>query len=892
MNKLLQNPKYLSTALKIGFTVVFAALLLPGRLHAQAPAISYAGPKTFNLNVAGTLTPTSSNVAAPTGVYGSPVVLGSGISFSQNGLALDAAGNMYVADMNGSSGIVDKISADGSSTTVIGSGFLSQSSNVAVDQSGNVFVADQSQVWKIPASGSPVTYGTPVVINSNFSRPFAIAVDKAGNVYVSDLTNGVYKMANNGTNVVRIDNGLTAVAGLTVDAADNVYAATISTLALYEIPANGGAGAQVQLASGLSFPRGLAVDANGTIYIDDEGMGGIYSVPAGGGTPVAAVPGLSNLVGVAVDPSYNLYGALQGSGGINKFSPTGGFFISPALPAGLSLNATTGIISGTATAVSPAANYTVSAFNASGGGVATVNIRVASSNDNLSALKLSAGVLSPVFSIVNTTYTANVVNSARTISLTPRAEDSTAVITINGQPVTSGHASAPFALSLGDNAFGVVVTSSNGTKQKTYTLTVTRATSTNANLSALQVSRGLLTTSFAPLINSYTATVANGVSSIMVTPVTFDADATVTVNGAAAVSGTACGPVALAVGSNIITTVVTASDGVTQNTYTVTITRTGSKNDFLKSLKISRGVLSQVFTGSNTNYTANVVNGVSSLTVTPIASDITATLLLNGTTPIVSGATSAQIPLAVGANPITVQVTAQDGSTMQTYTVTVTRAAATNDFLTSLKLSRGVFNPVFTSANTNYTVDVVNGAGSLTVTPTAADANATLLLNGTTPIASGTTSAPIALAVGANPITVQVTAQDGSTTQTYRVTVNRALGSLNIPDESLSVVQPLEKAKMEDNVSVRQGLSPNGDGINDYLVIDGIQTYPDNKLTIMNRNGALVFEAKGYDNSSRVFDGRSNKNGQLQLPGTYFYSLEYAVKGEIKHKTGFIVLKY
>ena len=89
-----------------------------------------------------------------------------------------------------------------------------------------------------------------------------------------------------------------------------------------------------------------------------------------------------------------------------------------------------------------------------------------------------------------------------------------------------------------------------------------------------------------------------------------------------------------------------------------------------------------------------------------------------------------------------------------------------------------------------------------------------------------------------------------------------------------------------------QGVSPNGDGINDFLVIDGIQAYPDNKLSIMNRNGQLIYEATGYDNSTKVFNGRSSKNGQMQLQGTYFYQLDYTVKGITKHKTGFLVLKY
>jgi len=95
-----------------------------------------------------------------------------------------------------------------------------------------------------------------------------------------------------------------------------------------------------------------------------------------------------------------------------------------------------------------------------------------------------------------------------------------------------------------------------------------------------------------------------------------------------------------------------------------------------------------------------------------------------------------------------------------------------------------------------------------------------------------------------------------------------------------------------DGIMVHQGVSPNGDGINDFLVIDGIAQYPENHLMIINLNGALVYQAKGYDNSNGVFDGHSNVNGRMQQPGTYFYALDYIVNGVTKHKTGYIVLKY
>jgi len=53
-----------------------------------------------------------------------------------------------------------------------------------------------------------------------------------------------------------------------------------------------------------------------------------------------------------------------------------------------------------------------------------------------------------------------------------------------------------------------------------------------------------------------------------------------------------------------------------------------------------------------------------------------------------------------------------------------------------------------------------------------------------------------------------------------------------------------------------------------------------------------VYQAKGYDNSKAVFDGHSNINGRMQVPGTYFYALDYSVNGVVRHRTGYIVLKY
>jgi gliding motility-associated-like protein len=356
-------------------------------------------------------------------------------------------------------------------------------------------------------------------------------------------------------------------------------------------------------------------------------------------------------------------------------------------------------------------------------------------------------------------------------------------------------------------------------------------------------------------------------------------------------SGTASGPIALAVGTNTITTIVTSQDGTASKTYTITVTRSPSTNDNLSSIKLSSGTLSPAFSAATTSYTTSVANVTSSLTLTPATAVNTSTVAVNGTT-VSSGTASGPISLSVGTNAITTTVTAQDGITAKTYTITVTRAASANASLSAFKISRGTLSPVFSTNTTTYTASVVNGVSTMTVTPTSADPTATINVNGAL-VTSGTESGSLALAVGANTINTVVTAQDGTTTKTYTLTVTRVTGATDGFDQGISVTNPGETPALnDDGVVVHQAVSPNGDGINDFLTIDNITSYPDNKLTIMNRNGQLVYQAGGYDNSSKIFDGHSSKNGRMELPGTYFYQLDYTVNGITRHKTGFIVLKY
>jgi hypothetical protein len=189
-------------------------------------------------------------------------------------------------------------------------------------------------------------------------------------------------------------------------------------------------------------------------------------------------------------------------------------------------------------------------------------------------------------------------------------------------------------------------------------------------LSNLLLSSGALSPAFSSAITQYTASVANSVTSVTLTPSTASANASISVNGMNVTSGSASGAVNLNVGANTITIIVKNSDGST--TYTVTATRElGSESPRLTGLQLSSGTLSPAFSSTTTQYTASVANTAASITVTPTAS-AGALISINGAN-VASGSASGAIILNVGSNNITIVVGNATSST--TYIVTVTRAS-------------------------------------------------------------------------------------------------------------------------------------------------------------------------------------------------------------------------
>ncbi len=127
---------------------------------------------------------------------------------------------------------------------------------------------------------------------------------------------------------------------------------------------------------------------------------------------------------------------------------------------------------------------------------------------------------------------------------------------------------------------------------------------------------------------------------------------------------------------------------------------------------------------------------------------------------------------------------------------------------------------------------------------------------------------------------------DASTGMIYTVAEENVFGVF-----TLAVVDA-EFANEE--IVVYNYITPNGNGLNDIVLFGGLENFPENNVSIVNRWGETVFKIDGYDNVTNVFSGYANRgitNTNETLPdGTYYYVIEYKKLGKTKKKIGFIQL--
>ncbi|MCX6954222.1 MAG: hypothetical protein NTV51_18890, partial [Verrucomicrobia bacterium] len=290
--------------------------------------------------------------------------------YNPNSLAADASGNLFVTDTFNHT--VRRISRDGVVTTVAGSvrvsgtadgtgtaARFSSPNGIALDASGNLYVADRGNhsIRKVTPAGVVTTLagltGTAGATDgkgaaARFSSPSGVAVDATGNVWVSDtLNHAVRRIAADGT--VTTIAGTLGAAGPTDDvgpaarfsqplglafdpggalivadsANHTIRRIDVATAAVTTVAGFAGASGSTSAtgtAARFNFPAGLAIDATGVIYVADSAndcirritTAGVVSVFAGG----ADVRGSANGTGTAAR-FYSPFGlALAGDGGL------------------------------------------------------------------------------------------------------------------------------------------------------------------------------------------------------------------------------------------------------------------------------------------------------------------------------------------------------------------------------------------------------------------------------------------------------------------------------------------------------------------------------------------------------------------------------------------------
>jgi len=272
-----------------------------------------------------------------------------------------------------------------------------------------------------------------------------------------------------------------------------------------------------------------------------------YAMPAVSITTPSA--GLTGSLGSA----YSLLLSTSGGSGSGTFSIASGL-----LPAGVTLNTSSGEISGTPTATG---TYAITArITDSNTTVATTSFFSIVINSNvatLSNLVLSSGTLAPTFASGTTTYTASVANAIATgytVTATKTNSNATTVQYIGA----TGTAAFDGTLSVGENIIRTVVTAQNGTTTSTYTVTVTRDTPAAA---------------LTPTFGTPTATATGYTVQISNYDNSYTWAGSATASGSVAINGTGLVTVTgVAPGTSSTATITTTRTGYTNGSATVTAT--------------------------------------------------------------------------------------------------------------------------------------------------------------------------------------------------------------------------------------------------------------------------------------------------------------------------------
>jgi Bacterial Ig-like domain (group 3)/MBG domain (YGX type) len=276
-----------------------------------------------------------------------------------NGIAVDARGDLFIADSGNS--VVrevtlgpDGLLSDGTITTVAGDGqagysgdggpataaMLSNPNAVAVDAAGDLFIADYGNgvVREVTPDGTITTFagngtfgysgdGGPAA-SAELNTPNGLALDSHGDLLISDAYNGAVRMVDPSGTITTVASGLNYPAGLVVDGAGDLFIADHNNNVIRELTSGPDgllADGQLAVAAGVASPglinsTGVAVDAQGNVYVADQ-LDGVVSEVKPGGLLSTVVSGLNQPSGLALDTQGDLFIADTRDNTVRELTP-------------------------------------------------------------------------------------------------------------------------------------------------------------------------------------------------------------------------------------------------------------------------------------------------------------------------------------------------------------------------------------------------------------------------------------------------------------------------------------------------------------------------------------------------------------------------------------------